>query len=91
VPRTNTYVVTPEGIRVAVFYTKLRDRLLATFLEADKPPAPLELQVPSTPSATLSRPTSWAPASGRQPETCHTIQRIEHPETLARPLVDPTR
>jgi predicted transcriptional regulator len=44
VPRTNTYVVTPEGIRVAVFYTKLRDRLLGPLLEADKPPAPLELR-----------------------------------------------
>jgi len=44
VPRTNTYVVTPEGIRVAVFYTKLRDRLLGPLLEADKLPAPLELR-----------------------------------------------
>ena len=27
-PRTNTYTVTAEGIRVAVFYTKLQARLL---------------------------------------------------------------
>src|ERR1039458_4480969 len=43
-PRTNTYTVTAEGIRVAVFYTKLRARLLEPLLEADKPPAPLELR-----------------------------------------------
>jgi len=43
-PRTNTYVLTPEGQRVAVFYTKLRDRLLRPLLDAHAPPAPLELR-----------------------------------------------
>ena len=43
-PGTNTYVTTPEGIRVAVFYTKLRKRLLAPLLDADRPPAPIELR-----------------------------------------------
>ena len=41
---TNTYSLTSEGIRVAVFYTKLRSRLLAPLLEADKPPASPELR-----------------------------------------------
>jgi len=44
VPNTNTYTLTPEGQRVAVFYTKLDRRLLRPLLEADKPPAPLELR-----------------------------------------------
>jgi hypothetical protein len=44
VPHTNTYVLTPEGVRIAVFYTKLRDRLLRPLLVADSPPAPLELR-----------------------------------------------
>jgi hypothetical protein len=44
VPHTNTYVTTPEGIRVAVFYTKLHSRLLAPLLEADRPPASPELR-----------------------------------------------
>ena len=43
-PHTNTYVATPDGIRVAVFYTKLQHRLLAPLLVADHPPAPLELR-----------------------------------------------
>ena len=44
VPRTNTYRLTPEGQRVAVFYTKLDRRLLHPLLQADKPPAPVEVR-----------------------------------------------
>ncbi len=43
-PGTNTYVLTAEGLRVAIFYTKLESRLLKPLLEADRPPAPLELR-----------------------------------------------
>jgi hypothetical protein len=43
-PGTNYYRLTPDGIRVAVFYTKLHARLLRPLLEADKPPAPVELR-----------------------------------------------
>jgi hypothetical protein len=43
-PGTNTYALTPEGTRVAVFYSKLQDRLLRPLLAADHPPAPLELR-----------------------------------------------
>jgi hypothetical protein len=43
-PHSNTYVLTPEGIRVAVFYTKVQNRLLHPLLEADKPPAPPEVR-----------------------------------------------
>ena len=39
-PHSNTYILTPDGIRVAVFYTKLHNRLLRPLLDADKPPAP---------------------------------------------------
>jgi len=46
VPRTNTDVVTPEGIRVAVFSTTRHDRLLGPLLEADTPRAPLGLRRP---------------------------------------------
>ena len=43
-PRSNTYVLTPDGIRVVLFYTKVHDRLLAPLLAADHPPAPLALR-----------------------------------------------
>ena len=41
---TNTYDLTPGGQRVAVFYTKVHDRLLRPLLAADQPPAPPELR-----------------------------------------------
>ena len=41
---TNTYDLTPEGQRVAIFYTKVHDRLLRPLLAADAPPAPAELR-----------------------------------------------
>jgi hypothetical protein len=41
---SNSYVLTPEGIRVGVFYTKLQTRLLRPLLDADQPPAPIELR-----------------------------------------------
>jgi hypothetical protein len=37
-------VPTPDGIRVAVFYTKVHDRLLVPLLAADHPPAPPALR-----------------------------------------------
>jgi hypothetical protein len=40
----NTYVLTGDGARVAVFYTKLHDRLLGPLLATDEPHAPLELR-----------------------------------------------
>ena len=43
-PHTNTYTLTSEGIRVAVFFTKLDRRLLHPLLAADRPPASLELR-----------------------------------------------
>ncbi|MBV9810898.1 MAG: hypothetical protein JO286_27255 [Solirubrobacterales bacterium] len=43
-PRSNTYHLTSEGIRVAVFYTKLQNRLLRPLLDADKPPAPIDIR-----------------------------------------------
>ena len=45
IPGTNTYRVTPQGVRAAVFYTKVRDRLLGPLLDAGhQPPAPIELR-----------------------------------------------
>jgi hypothetical protein len=45
VPTTNTYTLTPDGVRVAVFYTKIHNRLLRPLIAAgDQPPAPIELR-----------------------------------------------
>jgi hypothetical protein len=38
VPHTNTYVLTPDGTRFALFYTKLHDRVIVPLFAADQPP-----------------------------------------------------
>jgi len=39
-----TYALSPDGQRVAIFYTKVHDRLLRPLLAANAPPAPVELR-----------------------------------------------
>jgi hypothetical protein len=41
---SNTYVLTGDGQRVAVFYTKIHNRLLLPLTAANDPPAPLPLR-----------------------------------------------
>lgn len=43
-PGKNRYRLTGEGLRFAIFYTKLHDRLLRPLLAADQPPAPPPLR-----------------------------------------------
>jgi hypothetical protein len=43
IQRTNTYVLTPDSIRVALFCTRLYNRPVGP-LAADRPPAPPELR-----------------------------------------------
>jgi hypothetical protein len=44
IEHTNRYVLTPDGIRAAIFYTKVHNRLLRPLLAADQPQAPAELR-----------------------------------------------
>ncbi len=44
IPHTNTYTLTPDRLRVILFYTKVRHRVLAALVEADRPPTPLEIR-----------------------------------------------
>jgi hypothetical protein len=43
-PGTHRYILTDEGIRVAIFYTKVHNRLLRPLIAADQPQAPPELR-----------------------------------------------
>jgi hypothetical protein len=43
-PHSNRYQVTTDGIRIAVFYTKVYNRLLVPLTAADQPQAPPELR-----------------------------------------------
>lgn len=44
IPKSHTYTTTPDGIRVAAFYTKVYGHLLRPLLCADRPPAAPELR-----------------------------------------------
>ncbi|HZE17723.1 MAG TPA: hypothetical protein VE197_19610, partial [Mycobacterium sp.] len=44
IPGKNRYRLTGDGLRFAIFYTKLHDRLLRPLLAADHPPAPPQLR-----------------------------------------------
>ena len=43
-PHTNRYTLTTDGIRIAVAYTKIYNRLLVPLTAADQPQAPRELR-----------------------------------------------
>ena len=68
IEHTNRYVLTPDGIKFAVFYTKLHNRLLRPLMAADQAQAPPDSGRPSTSSASTSMTTSAAPASGKPRE-----------------------
>jgi hypothetical protein len=44
IPHTNSYALTTDGLKVAIFYTKLDRRLLHPLPAADQPPVPPALQ-----------------------------------------------
>jgi hypothetical protein len=44
VPGKNRYRLTGDGLRFAIFYTKVHDRLLRPLLAADQPPVPPQLR-----------------------------------------------
>jgi hypothetical protein len=68
IEHTNRYVLTPDGIAMAVFYTKLHNRLLRPLMAADQPQAPRPSATPCTPSISMSMTTSAAPASAKPRE-----------------------
>ena len=60
-PRSNTYVLTPDGQRIAIFYTKLHNRLLRPLAAADDPPPRYPCAKPSGRSTVTSPTTSPSP------------------------------
>jgi hypothetical protein len=70
-PRSNTYQLTSDGIRVAMFYTKLQNRLLRQLLDANTPPAPIEIRRALTTLEHAVAESSTPPGSHPQNRTCH--------------------
>jgi hypothetical protein len=44
IPHRNLYALTPDGLRFAVFYTKVHDRVLRPLIAGDQPQAPPPLR-----------------------------------------------
>jgi hypothetical protein len=44
IPNRNLYALTPDGLRFAVFYTKVHDRVLRPLMASDQPQAPPKLR-----------------------------------------------
>jgi hypothetical protein len=63
ISHTHRYVLTPDGVKVGIFYTKLHNRLLRPLLAADQRQAPPSSPPPYAPSTGTSRPTSPVHAS----------------------------
>jgi predicted MarR family transcription regulator len=64
IEHANRYVLTPDGIRVAVFYTKLYNRLLVPLIAADQPQAAPDLRAAL---ATITRHVDDSAARARLP------------------------
>jgi len=63
-PHANTYDLTPDGLKFAVFYTKVHDRVLAPLFAAGQPQAPPQLRAALT---TIQRHIDDRLASARLP------------------------
>jgi hypothetical protein len=82
IEHSNRYVLTAEGVRVVVFYTKLYNRLLGPLLAADRPPAHPTSATPCASSTAGSTPTSNTPAWASPHETCLNLQDPSHQGNL---------
>ena len=70
IPGKNRYRLTGDGLRFAIFYTKVHDRLLRPLLAADQPPAPLPLRnALHTIDITQHKPSTGLASCRNQPET----------------------
>ena len=65
VPHRNLYALTPDGLRFAIFYTKVCDRVLRPLMAGDQPQAPPRSAPPSA-SSTAKSPGAWPPHDCQQ-------------------------
>jgi hypothetical protein len=81
IPRSNAYRITDDGLRFAVFYTKLHDRLLTPLLDTDQPPPP-RLGSPDATHRPLHRPDSTTNSLTRDNENLPQTTRSQIPKGL---------
>ena len=78
IEHTHTYALTPDGQRIAIFYTKLYNRLLRPLAAADQPASPPALRQALTVTTTTSMTTSPERHSSLRLENM-TFVRIQNP------------
>jgi hypothetical protein len=66
IPHRNLYALTPDGLRFAIFYTKVHDRVLRPLMASDQPQAPPPLRQALR---TIDREVSNRLAAARLPTT----------------------
>jgi hypothetical protein len=84
IERTNRYVLTPDGVRMAVFYTKLHNRLLGPYWPPTGHQPHPSFATPCASSTAGSRTTSSTPAWPSPHETCLNLQDPSHQGNLGR-------
>ena len=68
IPHRNRYTLTPDGLKFAVFYTKVHDRILRPLMAGDQPQARPHCARHSAPSTQKSAGASTQPASRPPPD-----------------------
>jgi len=84
-PHTNRYTLTEDGIRIAVFYTKIYNRLLVPLTAANQPQAPPSLRAALAASPATSTTTPPAPACPAPPENLTQTSTTSRPK-IATPI-----
>ena len=79
-PHASTYDLTPDGLKFAIFYTKVHDRVLTPLFAVGQPQAPPQLRAALRPST--SKSTSASPPQGclRQPDKLSSTVEVIDPK-----------
>jgi DNA-binding transcriptional ArsR family regulator len=72
-PRSNRYRLTDDGIRIAIFYTKIYNRLLVPLTAANQPQAPTELRAALS---TIDRHVQDYIARARLPQAAQNLPQM---------------
>ena len=76
IPHRNLYALTPDGLRFAIFYTKVHDRVLRPLMAGDQPQAP-----PAAPRRPARHRPRSLPAARRSPTPSSRLTSHDAPST----------
>ena len=79
IPHRNLYALTPDGLRFAVFYTKVHDRVLRPLMAGDQPQAPPLRDALRVIDGELTRPPHRSPAPSSRLTSHHLTATPKYP------------